>query len=673
MRARIAITIFKKELRETLRDRRTLLVMIVLPIVLYPALLLLTMGLAGQRQEKLRETASKVALLGEREAGVRASLAGEKTLTIVDMAPVDGALPSAEALLSSKRADTVLELPEGTAVALGRGEVTRAILYVDDTRDTSRLAGRRVETALGAHKRLLVERALAARGLPAGIAEPMRIERRNVASAKRMGAFLVSQILPVLLISMLVMGAFYPAIDVTAGEKERATLETLMTSPVRPIEIVTGKFLAVLCISIIACVANVASMGATLAQMLSMMPGTQGAVFEVPLERLALIFVILVPLAVLASALTLAIAVLAQSFKEAQNLLTPALLVLIVPAAVGSMPGMELDAQLAVVPALNTSLLTKALLLGEASADMVFIVFASNAVFAGLALFFAARNFGSEAVLLGTGRPFHPRDLFRLGARPVGARPTPGGAFLFFALLFVVLWYGGQALQRWRPLEGVLLSQWLCIALPAIGYALARRYDLRATFRFRLPSKRGAAGVILCALGLPLLVLGATLIQETFLPVPAKLVEAMRHLMEDVRARAGEPALFATMALTPAICEELAFRGVLLDGFSRRSSKTWSIAVTAVLFGAFHGSLFRFFPTALAGAVLAYLVLETGSILSGMIAHATYNALLIGASLYLGENYVPPWWSFVIAAGVFGVGATLVRRSARSADEPARA
>ena len=367
----------------------------------------------------------------------------------------------------------------------------------------------------------------------------------------------------------------------------------------------------------------------------------------------------------LAAAVSLAVAVMAQSFKEAQNFLTPTLLVLIVPATIASTPGIELDPFFALVPGMNTALLTKALLLGEAKLELVFAVIGSNLIFAALALLFAARNFSSEAVLFGgaAGRRF---AALRLVAKGSGRRVTPGESFFFFAFSFVLLWYAGQLVQRWEPLAGLLVTQWGLLLVPVVGFALLRKLDLRATVRLRLPSPRALLSVVAIGAALPFVILAISWAQDLVLPTPASLQEAMRTLFVEGRERMGDAMVFFVVAVTPAVCEEAVFRGLILDGFANRFSKVGAIVIISVLFGAFHLSIYRFLPTALAGAVLTYVALETGSIVASLLTHAIYNGLLLAASLYLPSTFAPPAWAIAAAAVVLALGLWLVRGDRRT-------
>jgi len=198
-------------------------------------------------------------------------------------------------------------------------------------------------------------------------------------------------------------GGMYPAIDMTAGEKERRTLEVVLSSPASRGAIILGKVLA----------ATTAVLVTAILAMVSLIVSFRFADFgiqvgkaagRVPLDAtgIALVFVALVPMAVLAASLMVAIALLAKSFKEAQSYLTPLVMASIFPLLVGMLPGLQLTPVLALIPLFNVCQLIKEIFLGEYSHLAFAITMASNIVYAGLAFFAAVRVFSKESVLFRT-------------------------------------------------------------------------------------------------------------------------------------------------------------------------------------------------------------------------------------------------------------------------------
>jgi sodium transport system permease protein len=415
MRLFIVWVILKKELTETLRDRRTLIRLLLIPVLLYPLFAIAVSKLQGSDAEAREAKGSRVAVWGELPETLKTRLEASGKL---DLRPWEGApaevksaiengivtpaLPPPETPLDDKTFETeggkkprpAWVEPENPVLAAARDQVEKRALdavlvpwpglraaveggaegpisiYFDSVRPDSLLARERLGNTLDrARRELLLERE-SARGLPRGFTRAVSILPRNVAPSSRRVGQILGSMMPMMLILMSLLGGFLPAIDLTAGEKERGTMQTLLCAPLRPIEIITGKFLAVFAISLLTALANVVSMSFTLGRIL---PGE----VPVPFSIYALTFVLLVPVSFLFSALFLALAVFARDFKDGQNVLMPVYLPITLLAGLTALPGIELDAWTAFAPILNIALLIKALFLGEAKADLILLTLGS--------------------------------------------------------------------------------------------------------------------------------------------------------------------------------------------------------------------------------------------------------------------------------------------------------
>ena len=652
--------VFRKELLETLRDRRTLMLMIVVPVLLYPALLIVSEQLL---------------------------LLGERTLA-ADRAPVAvvGAMPPELAdILSSNEDLAVIELERGAAEALRDNTVTAVAVIgapagVDGTRDVTLLfdgasdrsqRGRaELRDALDTWRDTLLAERLAGRGLPPTFAVPLAVNDSSVALPTEMGGYTLGRILPLLLVVITLLGAFYPAIDLAAGEKERGTLETLLTAPVPSSAVLAGKFVTVALIGVIAAALNLGSMLLTFETGMLQMTALLDIEVSLPAHAVAAIFLTLVPLAVLFSALFLGLAVRAASFKEAQTTLTPVYMVVLVPAMLPLFPGIEFGPLLAVTPVAGVSFFFRDLLAGEPDWALGALVLASTTLYAVATLAFAARSFGDERVLFGTGSDAGADSL--LGALRSGTRrgrvPDPAVALGFIALLGVLFFYGGIRLQIALGERGLLAAEWLLLFLPAVAFVLLGNYDVRRTLSLRAPSTRGlAAGVLLVAGGLPVVWLIGWL-QTFVLPVPWELLEGLEELVT-ARDLGRFVWLMLLLALTPALCEEVVFRGVLLGG--TRTLEPWRmIALNGLVFGAFHLSfetVIRFLPTAALGALIAWAVWRTGSLWVGVLMHFLNNGSIVAVTSIpaLRESLSdpdapPPLWLIPLGVVVLAAGVRLL-------------
>jgi sodium transport system permease protein len=248
-----------------------------------------------------------------------------------------------------------------------------------------------------------VGEAVAARGLPENFVRPFEIRRENVAPPQKVGGNMIGAFVPYIIIILCLTGAMYPAIDLTAGEKERGTAETTMLLPIPRLAVQQGKILAVAALAVVATFLNLVAIGFSAEQLFATLAST--AEVEIDLPVLALVAV--APLALLfaffvAAALT-GIASLARTFKEGQALLGPVQMVFILPAMIGVIPGIELSVGWALVPVVNVVLAFKALLVGRELYLEYTLTALAQVAYAWLALRVSVRLLSREAVLFARG------------------------------------------------------------------------------------------------------------------------------------------------------------------------------------------------------------------------------------------------------------------------------
>jgi len=485
----------------------------------------------------------------------------------------------------------------------------------------------------------------------------------------------------VLLILMTLLGAFYPAIDLAAGEKERGTLETLLTAPVPAREIVTGKFAAVALIGIAAAAANLLSMLLTFQSGVFKFAKAADIKFTLPWDTALLVLVGLVPLAVLFSALFLGIAVRSQSFKEAQNALTPVQLASTLPILVITLPGIDFNAALAAVPVVGIAMMFRALMSGGAPLVPCLVAFGSTVLYAALALHFAAAAFGREDVLFGGGAGAAAKGGWRerMAAWRAGPRRVPlaAEALAFVAAVALLYFHVGTALQARLGERGLLLSEWGLLFVPALLFATAGPFDARRTLGIRRPTARGLAAALVIALaGIPLgWAIGWAQLQ--YFDVPKELFGALEKLV----TATDLPRflwLLLLVAVTPAVCEEAVFRGVLFQGLAREERMWRTVVVSALVFGAFHLSgetAIRFLPTAWIGVLMGIVVWRTRSIFSSMLMHFVNNgfAVVVVSRPELRRALMsaagePNWWLVALAPLALAAGLWLLPRRTAEGD-----
>jgi sodium transport system permease protein len=606
MRPHFVLLTLGKELRETLRDRRTLAVMVLFPLVVYPLLALVGTQLVAARQRGQEAHASRVAVIGQ------GPLADEVRARL-DRAPkLFARQPSgSRADVDSEKLDALLTVASGGARPRARAEIT-----FDATRTESRQAQERLDSELA--------------GIwPPGCAPQFDVQPDNLAPATRTSGYLLSKALPLMILLMILLGAFYPAIDVTAGERERGTLETVLSAPIPRVHLLLGKVLAVTALASISGLLNLVSMSLALVQVVNL--AAPASELPVPWIRAAATGLVVLPTAFLLSAMFVAVGSLARGFKEAQNLLVPVYFLFFAPAMLGALGDLPLSFGLALVPGLNVSLLARDMALGKAGVGHILVVLGATLGCGALAVLAAARLYVSER-FLSAADPEGPRPSARRGwlsLLPGGRRDGPlssAEAVGLFAAGYLLLYFVLIPLQRWDLLRGLLISQWLGLFGLAVLYTVVTRRSLVAAAALRAAPAAAWLGAALMALGGWMV---ANLIGQWVLPPPPEYVEAFRRMLFPETLRRGLLGSLFLFALTPAVCEELFFRGLILRGLLTRVAPGAAIAITAAVFGLYHVDIYRLLPTTLLGGMLGFIAWRSGSLGPAILAHFVNNAVLV--------------------------------------------
>ena len=394
-------TVFFKEMKDVLRDRKTLLLMIVLPIVVVPLLLNLLIGFVIKKEQEAKTEVLEYVVFGDESAPELAktfeAANGFKKVTL-------GSPDELIAAIREDRIDFGLVIPEKTAAQLSGQEQASIVLHFDNASMGSKVEDR-VQDLVEKFNNGLTAARLAKLGVPPGqkqksLLEPVRLRKQGTGKIREVIGDRIGGMVPYFFIAFCFMGVVYPAIHLGAGEKERGTLETLLLAPIPRHQVVLGKFLAVFCGGIIAVLLNLASLGTWLAIKAGELRGIIGTLIgSIDLLDLVLLALMLIPVAAMFAALLLSISIFARNSAEASTLISPFGIVLIVPAALAMLPGVELNWFWASVPVTNVSLAMKELLKGTMDYTMLLAIFASSTLIAGGLLFFCAKWFNRESVL----------------------------------------------------------------------------------------------------------------------------------------------------------------------------------------------------------------------------------------------------------------------------------
>jgi sodium transport system permease protein len=673
----------RKELRETLRDRRTILTLVLMPLLLYPLL--------GMTLQRFLLTANAevnpVFLIGaatEREGAFLRTLIEDPR----SMPPREIREASDSELAAF---DVVGHEDMSPDEALEKGLINIACRVVEWNPPAIELTSIIGDNASLDARRILVERLqwMKMADAEARISElnskpyeaPWTIRIRNIGAEDKQS--LLATVIPLVLILMTITGAVYPAIDLTAGERERGTIEALIASPISRSQVLLAKYVAVVTVALLTALVNLLAMFMTLWATGLLSQLTVGGGF--PGMELFQIFVLLILFSGFFSAVLLSLTSFAKSFKEAQAYLIPLMLLALTPGIFSLMPGVQLTPALAVVPLVNIVLLARDLLSGGIAPVPAIAAVLSTFAYAAAALGIAARLFGSDAVLRGSelsiGSIFQRPDVPR-------RVPSINAASLMLAVLFPIYFVVSNVIARLSPeaIEARLLLNSASLAIVFGGVpllaAILGRNRFATTFRLDVPQSSAQligslAGAVLMGVGL------WALAHEVFVIADwlgmgglemAKLRGA-QTVLDLLRSAPTWLVLFA-LAVTPAVIEELCFRGYLFSSLSTAMSPWRVIVVSSLLFGLFHvltGSVLlieRLFPTTMMGLFLGWVAWKTGSIYPGMLLHAVHNGFLNLVAIYKDKlaflgvaedeaSHLPFTW-IVLATTIAMVGVAII-------------
>ncbi len=654
IRWNVVAAVYRAEILSVLRDRWTVVISVLVPVLLYPTAGIVLSTVVVKSVGTLRSEKSAVCLLGSQEdAAGLAPAFGRETPPVTEVVPCDGRQEPGKGA-------AIVRIPEGTTAKLAAGEtVDLEVLYnSNDVRGA--MAKERAERALDRFRQAEILRRVDEAKLPKGFAQPLRVKSKDVAPPQQADLYTWAPAVVMLVILFSALGVFLPSIDLTAGDRERNTLETLMTAPVATTELIAGKFGVVFTIGIVSTLLNVASLYGT-AQVTLASAATQTQFSIGPGVAAAILFATL-PAVALSSAVCMAVGCLARSFRDAQNYLTPIYLALVMPAYVAALPTLKLTSFTAAIPLVNLPLILKDILAGDVDGRLVLLASVIDVLFCGAALMAAARLYGHEGIAFADAEPL---DLLK---RPSSAtlRFTTGEALALCGVCAALFFYVGTPITVRFGRVGVLLTLLLAFLAPPIAWATWRRLDWRVAFAFRAPGWRAAGAALLLGASLWVPVtLYMQFVQQPLFPMPPEMVKAMRDLLN--AGGAAWPAMIVIGAVTPALAEEVLFRGAVMQSL-RPGLGRGAVVVSALLFALMHLSPWRLVPTFLVGLVIGAIVLRTGSIWTGILLHFAHNAALITIDTFVvphgpdGAETSMPFWLWIVPAITFPVGLWLLRK-----------
>jgi sodium transport system permease protein len=385
-------TIYRRELRGALRERLIVINSLVLPVVLYPAILWLVFSaiafVDGLAERAVTRIAVAPAAVGHE--ALRDSIVAAPSI-VVEEVPADP-----EAAVRARALDAYVAFEtDGTAV--------RVRFVFDGTWDGGRRAGERVAGIVERYGERLLDASAAERGLDARTLPDFEVARVDVATGEERGAFQLAEVVPLFLVIMVALGCFVPAIDATAGERERSTWETTMTVAASRGSILAGKYLYVATMGAAAGLLNVSGVALTLAPLINMVAADgAAAAVALPLRAFPVILLGTTSLALFFAAAMMILASFARTFKDGQSMITPVYWLGLLPVLLGARPDQTLTPQLALVPIANVAIMTADAIRGVTDPALVALVVAVELVTVVLCLAVARRILAFEDLLLGS-------------------------------------------------------------------------------------------------------------------------------------------------------------------------------------------------------------------------------------------------------------------------------
>ena len=692
--------VFRKDALELLRDRRTWFVNIVLPVLMYPVLAIIGIQVFQITQPGPEDLPSIAIHAAPKDFIQLLEFGEQETAADSEQTSSDAAAPNPETAnkkpallkiqqLSISQAATFRRYLDNKAAAHGDTADTNSNTSTDTaasdeqlaehkqasldtlkdigcsaailcTKNDDQLSNWRIEliadnahrdylsssktinNAVAVFRKQLLQERLRASGLSAAFTQPATLQTANLASTgDSIRTHFLAGFLPVLLVLMVIVGTFHPAPDLIAGERERGTLETLLSWPSDRQSIFVGKLLVVIVATIATVLLNLTSLTMTANIIGSQLPGGSNSkivalseIISVGPETIILSIVALFPITILIATLSLAVAGLAKSYKEAQNYLSPMVILFTMPSMVCLLPHIKPNLLLDLIPLIGPLVALKACLQGAELG----ILHLGIATVASIGM--SAMVVSWACTLLNKEQFLFP-NLKNMGWKQIKQWRQNGNehggldAMLMFA---AVLGCYLMSSTIFAPINTIFLVSAplvIGIALPCLIFVRVGQYRHDKALFTNTPQPLNWLWTILL---IPVCV-GISLslgnLQIPFMPENTAEMEMMTKIFEDLNAIGGLGLMLVCVALVPGVCEEIFCRGILLSGFNKSLGPRFAILMSAFLFAALHMSIYRFVPQFVLGIFLAVVVLRSRSIWLAMLIHFGHNG-----SIVLVEHFV---------------------------------
>ncbi len=644
--------VFKKEFLDVIRDRRTLMTTFLLPLILYPLLMIGLSSLISRQEKKLVEKGATIYIIDKVQDANSQKITQE--FSKIKSIKVHPQTDKYEAVYKEKGINTIIEITDSLS---SQGFIVYHLKIKYDAADEQSQLGCDIISKRAMElEKVFVSIRLVKLNISAEILDAVKTSKQNTASSQKMLGFFLGRMLPYFLIMIILGGCAFVSADLVAGEKERGTLETLLISGANRIDLVIGKYLTVISVSLISVFANIVSFYLSFKQIIGQ-SGTDVSGIQMPMDSFVLILVTMIPLATLYAAILLSISTYSRNMKEANTYFTPLMMISMMLSMVSMIPALELNLGLALIPIVNIALLLKQIIMNDFSWSLYFVCVGSTIVLDVLAVLLTFKLFNTESILFRTEQ----EQSFKSFTKNKKNLFDPQVGLIFFIILLAVFYYVGISWQAKDLEKGLMNTELLLILLPTVLLLRLTKQNVSQVLRF---NKTNPLNYVLVAfMAFPMFILVTLMVQAINLiyPFPADYLQQMSKI-----ATIGKDNYWKAIFLIgvlPGICEEIMFRGYLINTFKKYGF--WgSIIITAVLFATFHLDIFRFLPVAILGIWLGWLLLRTNTIFIPILAHFLNNSMAILIQQY-GQNYDfmkyiisgdnMNWWIALPAAAILAI------------------
>ena len=390
---KIIIAIFKKELTDVLRDKRTLFFMIVIPVIVMPLIFIGSIKFQEYQSKKSDEKILNIGLINKTsDSQIRDYLLDQKGVYLVE----DIDLDSLELGIKNDSLQGGLYIHQNFINDISANAMGKVEVYYKSS-DLMSKAKNRINNALDIYKNEVVSERLSQFNVDKDLLEPLDIINKDISTKKETIGKAVGGLIPYMLVIFIFLGAMYPAIDLGAGEKERGSLETLLSSPATKFEITVGKLMVVSLAGMVSGLISVIGISVPFYFIGNIPDQIKSTVLEIISPFIIVsVIILMIPIAIFFASMLLSISFYARSFKEAQSLMGPLNIIIIVPLMLTLGPGIEIDHITALIPLINVGLLTKEILAGSAQPIYFIETLSSLLFFAAIGIRFSVYWFNKE-------------------------------------------------------------------------------------------------------------------------------------------------------------------------------------------------------------------------------------------------------------------------------------